>query len=124
MRNPARGRANLEAMTDPVTAVVFALDRGVELISDRAFNAAVDSQEGEPEERLTPQEQLLRDVEAGSIDASAEGVQVAIEAKLIARDAQGRLSLTPLGKYLAPEPEPAEAQADQAAAAEPAPAAG
>ncbi len=94
------------------------------MISDRAFNAAVDSQEGEPEEGLTPQEQLLRDVKAGSTDASGEGVQIAIDAKLIARDSQGRLSLTPLGKYLAPEPEPAEAQADQAAAAEPATAAG
>jgi len=89
-------------MVDPVSAVFFALDRGVLKLSDRAFKSAA-AKDGEAAQQSTSQEELLQQVDAGQADANTPEVREAIDSELVERGADGRPKLTPLGKYLAPE---------------------
>lgn len=88
---------------DPVSLVVLALDKGVEKISDLAFESAV---RDEPKQEATSQERLLQAVgQDRADDAPPEEIQEAIESGLVEKDGRDQVSLTQLGKYLAPEPE-------------------
>jgi hypothetical protein len=101
---------------DPVStalgSLVAGLDRGVERISNRAFDAAVSNHSDSAEQlELTPQQHLLQAVKEGRADSAAEEeIQEAIESGLLARGAGNELILTPLGEYLVPESEQLEAE--------------
>jgi hypothetical protein len=108
-------------MSDPVSAVFSLLDKGVEKITDRAFDSAVAEQRDEATpEQPTSQEELLQELDStGQADADAPEVQEAIESGLVEKDAAGQPKLTPLGQYLAPEPDEVdETQEDTAESAE------
>jgi hypothetical protein len=100
-------------MSDPVSALFLALDRGVERISDRAFDSAVSDQRAEAEEAPTAQERLLERVKNHKASLETPGVREAIHAGLVEQDPAGELVPTEIGEYLLPEPDDAPADEEQ-----------
>ncbi len=100
-------------MKDPVSALFLALDRGVERVSDRAFEAAVSSQRTETEEAPDYQEQLLELVKNLQADLTTPGIQEAIQAGLVETNDSGELVPTEIGEYLLPEPDDPQASDEQ-----------
>jgi hypothetical protein len=96
-------------MSGPVSSAIGALDKGVETISDRAFEAV---QRHEVRRGPTPQQKLLKKVQART--ASQAETREAIGFGLVEED---DVTLTPLGEYLlSGYPEEAEPTGPEAAA--------
>lgn len=100
-------------MRNPISALFLALDRGVERVSDRAFESAVSAQRTEPEEAPSEQEQLLELVKNHEADLTTPGIQEAIQAGLVETNDSGELVPTEAGQYLLPEPDDAPASDEQ-----------
>jgi len=98
------------------------LDKGVEKISEKAFDAAVRAGEEEHaedrQEEPTDQSKLLRSVKAEKATRSTPGIENAIESGLVKADGYRKLRLTPLGEYLLPEARREDTEAESGPAPE------
>ena len=91
-------------MASLLSAIIDAVDKSIEKLCDRAFEAAVRAEKA-PECELSPQKRLLSSVQAGKATERDPGVKEAVQSGLLTIGEGGSLGLTPLGEYLLPSAE-------------------
>jgi hypothetical protein len=89
----------------PLSDFFGALDKGVEKVSDLAFEAAVRRQKGGSQfEEASPRQKVLILVDQNRPEeASKEELDAAVAAELVEPRGAGRYDLTSLGRYVLPD---------------------
>jgi hypothetical protein len=97
-------------MSNPLSAVLLAVDRQIEAISDRAFESAAAPVREELKEPLTEREHLLQAVRDHRATEQTPGVTELIDDGLVRHAESGELALTGFADYLLPDaaPQPAD----------------
>jgi hypothetical protein len=89
---------------NPVSAFFQALDRGVEKVSDVAFESAINRQKSDGMPHLSPRQKVLVLVDKNRPeDAPTADLQDAVKARLVKDFGHGKYELTTLGRYVLPE---------------------